>query len=110
MKLDLRKLAQELPPWDFVVELDGVSYPTRPLTEADYRFIAAMQAGQVEEASRVLAFADSLFPQAKPDLSALDAEVLSLLVGEMIQYGKQRVEQCRQKPAAAVPPPRGPLN
>jgi hypothetical protein len=111
MKINLNSLAQELPAWEFQVVVDGVTYPTRPLSEGDLRFIAEMQAGHVQDVGRILGFFEGLFPAGRPNLARFDQDLLTVLLAEMLLYSRQRVQRWRDAQTPPQHPPRGgPLN
>ena len=94
---DLDHIASQLPEWDFPMTIGGTSYPTRALTQGDLQFLADVQAGRVAETGRVLAFIDSLFPAAKPDLLTMPTEVIGILVTAMDRHARQRVQDYLQQ-------------
>ncbi len=81
---------QAMEPWDFVLAIDGVDYPTRPLATFELGVLKRLATISPEEQK---AFFAGLFADPKPDVSRWEDDRLGAAAVAIVTYFGERTKK-----------------
>ena len=89
-RINLDEILSQLPQWNLVLTFGGADFPVRELRISD---LAKLQPSAMEKTPDLVQFVASLFEGNRPNMDGWSLDVLSIVIGRIASYARERSEK-----------------